>query len=278
MPAFPSSPIFYQGRWFALFCALLILCILWLFHFLRLRQATAQLRERLGAQAEEHERIAHELHDGLLQGFQGLVLRFEAIAKKIPGSQPAHQLMEDTLERADEVLRDGRERVRNLRDERETAGDLAEELTRYGKDQANASSFILTVLGNPQAVRRNIRNEASCIGREALINAFQHSRATKIEAEIIYRSRTVSLRIRDNGKGIRRDILAHGRSAQSGLSAMEDRACKIGARLSIWSRTGRGTEVDLTIPARVAYPWRQAYPIWQRMKRILGIIGDQGGG
>jgi len=54
---------------------LAVAATLWCLYLLRLRQATAQIQARLGERMDERERIARELHDTLLQGFQGLMLR-----------------------------------------------------------------------------------------------------------------------------------------------------------------------------------------------------------
>ena len=81
---FMMEPAFYQAAWFRLLCTSLAISTLWLLYLLRLRQATAQVRERLGARLEERERIARELHDTLLQGFQGLMLRFQVVLQKNP--------------------------------------------------------------------------------------------------------------------------------------------------------------------------------------------------
>lgn len=273
--SFMMQAAFYQTGWFRLLCASLAIAVLWLAYFLRLRHATAQVRERLGARVEERERIARELHDTLLQGFQGLMLRFQAVLKRIPDAESAHQMMEKALERADEVLLEGRERVRDLRDEGEITNDLAEDLVRYGKEQAEYDHilFTLAVLGAPQLVIPRVRNEAYRIGREALANAFHHASASTVEVEITYGLTAFSLRIRDDGKGIDQDILNAGRTGHWGLSGMRERALKISGRLNIWSDVNRGTEIDLTVPAKVAYPRSQDYSVWQRMKRAFGEMG-----
>jgi len=52
-----------------------------------------------------------------------------------------------------------------------------------------------------------------------------------------------------------------------GLSGMRERAGKIGAQLSIGSRRGACTEVELTIPAKVAYPQARRESFWRRISR-----------
>jgi hypothetical protein len=46
---------------------------------------------------------------------------------------------------------------------------------------------------------------------------------------------------------------------------MRERAQRIGAQLSIWSNPGAGTEVELTVPAKVAYLGNRKDPIWLRI-------------
>jgi signal transduction histidine kinase len=87
-----------------------------------------------------------------------------------------------------------------------------------------------------------------------LRNAFQHAEANQIEAEIRYDDRELRVRIRDDGKGIARQVLQAGGSAGHwGLRGVRERAQQIGARLDFWSEAGAGTEVELTIPASIAY-------------------------
>ncbi|HEX6703362.1 MAG TPA: histidine kinase [Albitalea sp.] len=55
----------------------------------------------------ERERAARELHDSLLQGLQGLMLRLQSATERIPPQEPARRMMEEALERGDQLLLDG---------------------------------------------------------------------------------------------------------------------------------------------------------------------------
>ncbi|MBN9940408.1 hypothetical protein JND29_15105, partial [Listeria monocytogenes] len=68
----------------------------------------------------ERERIARELHDTLLQGMQAMMLRFQAVGNILAPDSRAHDMLESALERGDDVLLEGRDRVRNLRPENRT--------------------------------------------------------------------------------------------------------------------------------------------------------------
>jgi signal transduction histidine kinase len=253
---FVIPPAFYQTWWFRVFCGVVAAGALWLLYLYRLKQATAKVHERLEGRSEERERIARELHDTLLQGFQGLMLRFQAVIKTLPEHEPAHQMMEKVLDRADQVLLEGRQQVRELRTEGTTGDDLPRKLTLCGEElaQDHASLFTLSVVGVPRVLDQAVCNDAYRIGREALINAFQHSRSEKIEVEVTYDRAGVRLTVRDDGTGLDQATLDRGREGHWGLAGMRERAQKIGAQLNIWSRLGAGTEVELAIPANVAYP------------------------
>jgi signal transduction histidine kinase/ligand-binding sensor domain-containing protein len=266
--SFQIAPAYYQTLWFKLFCVAAGLVLCWSLYLLRLKQATAQIQARLS----ERLRIARELHDTLLQGFSGLVLRFAAASNKLPASEPVRELLEKALDRADEVLLEGRLRVRNLRLEATAAKDLAESLLDCGEELAQDSgiAFKLAVVGESQPLDPAAFDEAYSIGRETLVNAFSHSHASSIEVEITYDRANFRLRLRDNGIGVDPNILKDGRPGHWGLSGIRERAKNIGARLNIWSSLGAGTDIDLTIPAKVAYSRSTNLGSWFRIQRTFG--------
>jgi signal transduction histidine kinase len=150
--------------------------------------------------------------------------------------------------------------------------DLAESLLDCGEELAQDSgvAFKLAVAGESRPLDPAAFDEAYRIGREALINAFSHSRASSIEVEIAYDRANLRLRVRDNGIGVDPNVLKGGRPGHWGLSGIRERAKNIGARLNIWSSLGAGTEIDLTIPAKVAYSPSPKVGGWFRLQRIFG--------
>jgi signal transduction histidine kinase len=239
------------------------------FYRLRLNQATARLNSRLEARLAERERIARELHDTLLQGFQGLTLHFQAALNHISGSELARTMMKKALGYADQVLLEGRERVRDLRSEATKPIDLVHELGSYGEELAKdqAAALKVTVAGSAQSIHPVVGDEIYRIAREALRNAFHHSNASSIDVEVTYDCASFCLRVRDNGCGIDQEILGVGRQGHWGLSGMRERAQNIGGQLSIWSKLGTGTEMVLRIPAKVAYASRRKESPRRRIKR-----------
>jgi signal transduction histidine kinase len=125
---------------------------------------------------------------------------------------------------------------------------VANELSGEG-----TATFDLVLEGPPRDLHPIIRDELYRISREALRNAFRHARARHIEAEISFAERVFRLRIRDNGEGIPAEILEQGRPGHHGLRGIRERARQIGADLTIWSRAGTGTEIELSLAGSVAY-------------------------
>lgn len=252
---FSIPPAFHQTRWFYALCALAGLAILAAAYRVRVRQVAVQVRGRLEARLAERERIARELHDTLLQGMQGLIWRFQAASKRIPADEPARQLMEQSLDRADKLLEESRDKVKDLRPAAGDATDLVQALAAEGEASAqlHGAKFRVSVEGASRDLHPMVREEGLLIGREALSNAFLHARAANIEAEVTYGEMALHIRVRDDGLGISPTVLDGGKPGHFGLIGMRERARKLGAHLEVWSKPGAGTEVDLRVPADVAY-------------------------
>ncbi|WP_257461470.1 sensor histidine kinase [Archangium lipolyticum] len=272
--AFEIEPTFFETRGFLVLCVLAASGVLWLLYVLRLRQMTARVRQRLEERHAERERIARELHDTLLQGIQGLMLHFQVATARLPRGE-LREGLERVLDRADDVLVEGRDRVRELRASSGGMQDLADAFTTLAGEFGgnDAPAFRVLVEGASRPVDPLVADELYRIGREALFNAFQHADASEIEAGISYGVDALRLRFRDNGRGIESSILSAGRAGHWGLRGMRERAEKMGARLDILSGVGKGTEVSLSLSADRAYVPR-AGDRWRRwMRRVLRLHG-----
>jgi signal transduction histidine kinase/ligand-binding sensor domain-containing protein len=245
---FVVPPTIYQTIWFQVALGLLGLGLVWLLLRLRIRQLTADIQSRMAERLGERERIARELHDTLLQGFHGLLLRFQVVNQLIRKDEKAHSIMDDAMNRADQLMSESRERIRDLRGETGAIAALPEALSAIGEERRTEESigFRLVVEGAPRQLDPMIRDEMYLIGREAIANALSHSLGSMVEVEINYDSSGVRLRVRDDGKGIPAEILrSGGKAGHWGLSGMQERAIRIGGHFRIWNRAGAGTEVEL---------------------------------
>jgi signal transduction histidine kinase len=119
---------------------------------------------------------------------------------------------------------------------------------------APTPNFRVLVEGVPQTVNSLVRDDLYRIGREAIGNAFRHARARQVEVELRYDRNALALRVRDDGVGIESRLLSGGsRDGHWGLSGMRERTRGLGGRFSVWSELRQGTEIEVSIPGRVAY-------------------------
>jgi signal transduction histidine kinase len=265
------EPAYWQTLWFqvASFAALLLLASG--VYRLRLRQMSARIDLRYQERFAERTRIARELHDTLLQSFQGLMLRLQVVNELLPEGGAKEQL-EQTLERADQAIAEGRSAVYDLRSSITIGNDLPQAVRALGTELAtqDSAAFRLVVEGPARDLRPIVRDELYRITREALRNAFSHARAHHIETEITYGDRAFRLRIRDDGKGIPPEILEDGRSGHYGLPGMRERAKQIGGKLDIWSGARAGTEIELSIAGSIAYDASTARPLFRLFRKKGG--------
>jgi signal transduction histidine kinase len=208
-------------------------------------------RVRAGEQAEqaaaaaERERLARDLHDAVTQ----TLFSASAIASVLP----------EVWERHPDEARRGLQELRRL-----TRGALAEmrtlllelrptsllrkslgELLRQLADallSRTQTSIALTVRGE-----RELPDEVQValyrIAQEALNNVVKHAQASHAAVDLFTESHRVTLHVRDDGRGFDPNDVKTGRM---GLGIMRERADGIGARVTLQSQPGEGTQVTVT--------------------------------
>jgi signal transduction histidine kinase len=225
------------------------------------RAEEALFQAGLEARVSERVRIAREVHDTVLQSFHGLILRFQVARDMLPDRpEEALQALDGALSIADEAIAESRDAIQDLRSEPVELVDLAHLLTAIGEELVEAHTnihpptFSVAVEGDRRTLVPMLQDDIYRIGREILRNAFRHSGARHIDAEILYDEQYLRLRIRDDGKGIEPQVLEDGgRAGHWGLIGIRERAKRMAAQLHFWSEAGAGTEIQLTVPASVAY-------------------------
>ena len=263
------APRLHQTLAFRIACVLAAAVALCLLYLWRLRQLAARLRLQSETRHLERERIARELHDTLLQSVQGLLLRFQAAAHTLPDGT-TRDALEGVLDRAEQTLAEGRDRVRDLRVDPPADCDLLRALTLFAQENADPGQlhFRAVVAGATQRLPPLAYEEVYRIAREGLLNAFRHAQARNVELEIEYAPTGLRLLLRDDGRGIDEEVLrAGGRAGHFGLHGMHERAARLGARLTLWSKPGLGTEWELMLPAAIAYAHAESTgvtPWWRR--------------
>ncbi len=224
-----------------------------------------QFARGLEAHVGERLRIARELHDTLLQTFQGVAFQLQAARNLLQRkSEKATEVLDEAIVATEEAIQEGRSAIHDLRPEPSEQRDLPEllnavggELARTQEANGKVPSCRVVVEGRQRDLSPMLQDEVYRISREAIRNAFAHALAAHIEVEIRYDQNQLRLRIRDDGKGIAPEILEKGgQPGHFGIPGMRERAERIGARLDFWSEVGAGTELQLTVPAAMAYQKR----------------------
>jgi signal transduction histidine kinase/ligand-binding sensor domain-containing protein len=248
-------PAFYQTKWFLALAILLVIALMLLINDVRVRRIAARIQSLHDERLDERMRIAHELHDTLLQGVASASMQLHVVDERLPGDSPAKPLLSNVVALMRRVAEEGRQAVQGLRPSggsEPLEQSFARVRQELGDDSATA--FRVNVTGRTRALHPFIRDEIHRIGREALLNAFQHSSAQNIEIALDYQPAQLTIRVRDDGRGIDPQVLQAGREGHWGLTGIRERASHIGARLRVSSRNGEGTEVELIVPSTAYLP------------------------
>jgi len=261
-------PHFYQTWWFY---SALALALLWL-GYLIYRWRVLAVEAEWGAVLRERGRMAREIHDTLAQGFVGISVQLELVARLLAGWRegaakrgrepgPSAEL-EPVLAQLDQAralvrasLADARTSIWDLRSEAAggpglpaEADDLPARLSRSCTRIAggSAAKVYLQVNGTYRPLGRRIEEELLRIGQEAVANAVRHAAATRIDVQLIYQEARVSLRVEDDGRGF--DPSRNGAQGHYGIQGMQERAGEIEATLELRSAPGEGTLVSVDAP------------------------------
>jgi signal transduction histidine kinase len=164
--------------------------------------------------------------------------------------------MDAALDRAGQMLVEGRDRVQDLRLPMVLEDGVAQALEQLGRGMAGEAgvAFRITIEGKERALRPDIDYEVYRIGSEALANAVRHARARSVEVALAYADDGLLLSVNDDGQGIADEVLSTGvRPGHWGLPGMRERAARLGGSLELASKPGEGTAVILRIPAPAVF-------------------------
>lgn len=215
------------------------------------RETRRLLIERLKQEAvfEERHRVAREIHDTVAQTFMAVSLQLEAAKDILEDDSQGAQLRINRAQRmAREGLAEARRTVWALHSEALESDDLASALHRLTERIAEhreiTAEFLLR--GEPNELPGDVEANILRIAQEALSNAVKHSGARKIQVELAYEGEEARLSVQDDGKGFNSTNRKFHQGF--GLTSMKERSQRIGASLSIESRHGAGTRINLSFP------------------------------
>jgi len=234
---------------------------------------------RAGRQAgvlRERQRMAHEIHDTLAQGFTSIVMNLEAAEGAMPPStdRARHHLDQARLT-ARESLTEARRLVWALRPEALENASLPEALERLVERWRGESSIVASVAttGTPCPLPSEIEATLFRVAQEALSNVRKHAPgANRVALTLSYMGDTVALDARDDGEGFDPDREAERKRDQNsggfGLKGMRERVESVGGTLSVESVIGEGTTLAVKLPMSARGLEFETYP---REKSLRGI-------
>jgi len=243
--AFRIPPYFYQTYWFYASCATLIGLGVWVFHRLRLRRVVVRFR----LIAEERARLTRELHDSLLQGFSGVVYQLEAAVRLFESApEKSRHWLTSAIDGAERALKEARSAIVSMRLPALEDKTLPEALSLEGVKitEGTAVAFHLDTSGRVRHLAYHEQAGLFLIGREAINNAVNHARGTKVRAGLAYSDQEVCLTVQDNGTGFDPSQAA-AKTDHWGMRGMRERAQSIGAEFRLETVLGQGTTITVVV-------------------------------
>jgi signal transduction histidine kinase len=208
-----------------------------------------QVKAQFAAVLVERNRIAREIHDTLAQGFVGIGVQLETVAKMQPIS--AEQAREH-LDRARILVRsslaEARRTVWALRSEKLEENDLAGALALVARQLSGDHETKVRVSGRPRRLPDAVESNLLRIGQEALANAVRHAQADEISVDLRFGEGVVRLSVQDDGCGFDVEHAAQAESGHFGLAGIRERVHNLGGELSLLSRPGQGSELIVEVP------------------------------
>jgi signal transduction histidine kinase/ligand-binding sensor domain-containing protein len=214
-------------------------------HRLHVRQVTA----RFAAVLAERNRIAREIHDTLAQGFVGIGVQLETVAKmQSVSAEVAGQHLDRARILVRSSLAEARRSVWAMRSAALEESDLGGALVEVAGQLSGETEVAVQVSGRRRRLPVEVENNLLRIGQEALANAVRHAHAERVRVELSFGEGLVRLSVRDNGRGFDVEKAAQGAAGHFGLAGIRERVQNLGGELSLLSRAGEGAEVVVEVP------------------------------
>jgi signal transduction histidine kinase len=236
---------FYERPWFVLLLLVLVIDIVFLVHYLRLQR----VRERFAAVLEERNRVAREMHDTIIQGCSTVSVLLEASDSMQADKQAAAELTGIARQQIQNTIREARQAILNLRQpgaDQESLVDGLRQITEAASRDF-AQTVGLEITGNPPSLGRSYAYQLLMVTREALHNALIHAHARRVEVLLKQDDRTVTILVKDDGRGLAPDLAADSEVRHFGLRGMRERMTQLGGSLEIESRPTSGTVVTVRV-------------------------------
>ncbi len=209
------------------------------------------LRQVVGAQEAERQRVARELHDETGQALTAIGLGLRGVARQVrsdkDNARPRLQQLEALVSHS---LTELQRLIADLRPSHLDDLGLPAALRWYAGEIETRTGMpvVLEVRGPTRPISAPVKIALFRVAQEALNNAVKHAGPTEVCMELDFGEKEVSLSLRDNGIGFDPQQKDGGRRSSWGLIGMRERASLLGGEFHIESAPGRGTLVRVRIP------------------------------
>lgn len=209
----------------------------------------ARSQERLQRLAviDDRERIARDLHDGVIQLLFGVGMELRAAGTRLDQPELIRTHVAQSLQSLDAAIQDLRRYIHGLQPGILVDRRLNDALHLLARE-FEASSGIKVVLAiDPQTAAdlAPIAAQLVQITREALSNVARHAQATSCRLRLMKESQRAVLEVEDNGRGFNTDAVS---GDGLGLHNIRERVTSLGGVLSINSELAHGTTVRVELP------------------------------
>lgn len=198
---------------------------------------------------QERERFGMDLHDGIIQSIYAIGLMLEDVELRLKTEPSAAERVRHAIAGLNDVIRDIRNYILDLRPQRFQGRDLVRGLEELARE-LRANTFLTVNLTTDSLEADLLTPEQTVeilhVAQEALTNVRKHARATTVDIDLARDARTLSLIIEDNGVGI--SPAALDGQGGNGIGNMRERARAAGGVISIGPGETGGTRVALHIP------------------------------
>ena len=228
-------------------CVAALLSLLWALYRYRLHQIAREFNARLEERVDERTRIARELHDTLLQSFQGLMLRFQVVDDLLPACPgEAKEALEEALDHGGSGDRRGPGcgtgfAFLDSDHQRPGAGRDGTWATNWPSQEFHRQFRWWWRVRRGTCIRSCGTKSTGSRGRQcAMLSATRRRAGSKRRSRMA--NGLLRLRVRDDGRGIDPGVAQDGRAGHYGLPGMRERAKRIGAAIEClergWNRHG----------------------------------------
>lgn len=211
--------------------------------------------EREKALLQDRQRIARDLHDGVVQSIYAAGLQLEAASRSHQnetGASEACLIVHQVINQLNDVIADIRKYIFNLSSARngETDFDV------YMRDMVNEFtscghfSAMLSIEGERAPLTPGQKQNLAFVTRECLSNIVKHAEASEVELRLVFDADSLFFVVEDNGVGIDEDALVPANGGRGrGLRSLAERAAAMNGDFSISRRLEKGgTVMIMRIP------------------------------